>query len=242
MQTKNVALITGANKGLGLEIAKQLGGKGCTVLLGVRSPQRGEDAAAFLRSQGLDAHALTLDVTHPPSARRAHDFIKREYGKLDILVNNAGVMHEPTLRPSEVPVDTLRATFETNFFGVVEVTQALLPLLLLSEAGRIVNVSSSLGSHALHADPKGPYANYLVLGYDASKSALNMFTVELAAELRDTAVKVNSACPGWVKTDMGGAEAPGTVQQGADTPVWLAMLPADGPSGGFFNSRQPVAW
>ena len=192
-----IALITGANKGIGLEIARQLGQLGITVLIGARSPKRGEDAAAALRAAGMDAHALTLDVTHGPSAERAHDFIERQYGKLDILVNNAGVMHDATLKPGEVPVETIREVFETNFFGVVGVTQALLPLLRKSDAGRIVNVSSSLGSHTLQADPVKPMGDYTVLGYDASKSALNMFTIELADELRGTAIKVNSACPGW---------------------------------------------
>ena len=213
-----------------------------TVLIGARSPKRGEEAAATLRGENIDAHTLTLDVTHSPSAQRAHDFIEREYGKLDILVNNAGVMHDATLKPAETPVGTIREVFETNFFGVVDVTQALLPLLRKSAAGRIVNLSSSLGSHTLQADPADSLGGYKVLGYDASKSALNMFTIELAAELRDTPIKVNSACPGWVKTGMGGPNAPGTVEQGADTPVWLATLPADGPTGGFFNSRKPVPW
>ena len=242
MSTKIVALVTGANKGIGFEISRQLGRLGFTVLVGARSPKRGEESAAALRAEGLDAHTLTLDVKHGPSAQRAHDFIEREYGKLDILVNNAGVMHDATLKPAVTPVETIRDVFETNFFGVVEVTQALLPLLRKSDAGRIVNVSSSLGSHTLQSDPAKPLGDYKVLGYDASKSALNMFTVELAAELRDTPIKVNSACPGWVKTDMGGPNAPGTVEQGADTPVWLATLPADGPTGGFFNSRKPVPW
>ncbi len=242
MTTKTIALITGANKGIGFEIARQLGKLGITVLIGARSPKRGEDAAAVLRGEGFDAHTLTLDVKHGPSAQRAHDFIEREYGKLDILVNNAGVMHDATLKPAETPVETIREVFETNFFGVVEVTQALLPLLRKSSAGRIVNVSSSLGSHTLQADPAQPLGDYKVLGYDSSKSALNMFTIELASELSGTPIKVNSACPGWVKTDMGGPSAPGTVEQGADTPVWLATLPADGTTGGFFNSRKPVPW
>lgn len=242
MTTPKIALITGANRGLGFEIARQLGRLGIVVLLGARTPKRGGEAAALLRGEGLDAHGLTVDVTHAPSAKRVHTFIEQEYGRLDILINNAGIMHDATLQPSAVPVDTLRETFETNFFGVVEVTQTLLPLLRLSEAGRIVNVSSSLGSHTLHAEADSPFADFNVLGYDASKSALNMFTIELARELRETAIKVNSACPGWVKTDLGGPNAPGTVEEGADTPVWLATLPPDGPSGGFFNSRQPVPW
>lgn len=242
MTTKKVALITGANKGIGFEIARKLGKQDIIVLIGARSPKLGEDAAAKLRAENIDAHTLTLDVTHSPSAQRAHDFIEREYGRLDILVNNAGVMHDATLQPAETPVETIRDVFETNFFGVVDVTQTLLPLLRKSDAGRIVNMSSSLGSHTLQADPAAPLGGYTVLGYDASKSALNMFTIELAAELRETAIKVNSACPGWVKTDMGGPNAPGTAEDGADTPTWLATLPPDGPTGGFFNSRKPVPW
>jgi len=242
MNSKKIALITGANKGLGFEIARQLGRLGNVLLIGARSPKRGEDAAAALRGAGLEAHALTLDVRHLPSATRAAKFLEREYGRLDILVNNAGIMHQMTLTPAETPVDIIRDVFETNFFGVIEVTQTLLPLLRKSEAGRIVNVSSSLGSHALQADPASPMGAFKVLGYDTSKSALNMFTIELAWELRDTPIKVNSACPGWVKTDMGGPDAPGTVEQGADMPVWLATLGPEGPTGGFFNSRQPVPW
>jgi NAD(P)-dependent dehydrogenase (short-subunit alcohol dehydrogenase family) len=242
MNSKKIALITGANKGLGFEIARQLGLLGFTVLVGARSPKRGEGAAATLRGEGIDAHTLTLDVTHAPSAQRAHDFVEREYGRLDVLVNNAGISHDIALKPAEIPADTMRAVFETNFFGVVEVTQTLLPLLRKSEAARIVNMSSSLGSHALHADFAGPFADWKTLAYDASKCALNMFTIELAWELRETPIKVNSACPGWVKTDMGGPDAPGSVEEGADTPVWLATLPADGPTGGFFNSRKPVPW
>lgn len=242
MSTNKIALITGANRGLGLEIARQLGKLGILVLLGARTPKLGGEAAALLRSEGLDAHGLTLDVTHAPSAQRAQIFLEQEYGRLDILVNNAGIMHETTLLPSNAPVETLREVFETNFFGLIEVTQALLPLLRLSEAGRIVNMSSSLGSHTLHADPASPLGDMSVPGYDASKSALNLYTIELARELHATPIKVNAACPGWVRTDMGGPNAPLSVEQGADTPVWLATLGSDGPTGGFFNSRKPVPW
>ena len=239
---KKIALITGANKGLGLEIARQLGRLGILVLVGARSPKKGEEAAAALRGEGIDAHGLTLDVTHAPSAERARTLIEEQYGRLDILVNNAGVMHDVTLKPSGTPVETVKVTFETNFFGAIEVTQALLPLLCKSEAGRIVNVSSSLGSLTVRSDAANAFVDFHTLGYDASKCALNLFTVELARELRDTPIKVNAACPGWIKTDMGGPNAPGNVEQGADTPVWLATLPPDGPTGGFFNSRKAVPW
>jgi NAD(P)-dependent dehydrogenase (short-subunit alcohol dehydrogenase family) len=243
MSTPNkIALITGANKGLGFEISRQLGKLGITILLGSRSKTRGLAAVEELKAEQIEAHALIIDVTHEPSIDRAVEFIEREYGHLDILINNAGIMEDQSLKPSNAPHDLLRAVFDTNFFGVINVTQAMLPLLQKSEAPRIVNISSSLGSLTLQADPDGPFAETKVLGYDASKTALNAFTIHLAHELRDTPIKVNSACPGWVKTDMGGPNAPGTVESGADTPVWLATLPSDGPTGGFFNSRKPVPW
>lgn len=240
--SKKIALITGANKGLGFEICRQLGKLGITVLLGSRDKKRGLAAADKLKAGGIDAHSIIVDVTHEPSVDRAAGFIGQEYGRLDILVNNAGIMEDKTFKPSTIPRDILHDVFDTNFFGAICAAQALLPWLKKSEAGRIVNVSSSLGSLTLHADPAGPFADSKFLAYDTSKSALNAFTIHLAHELRDTPIKVNSACPGWVKTDMGGPEAPGTVEEGADTPVWLATLPPDGPSGGFFNSRKPVPW
>ncbi len=240
--TKKIALITGANKGLGFEICRQLGKHGMTILVGTRDKKRGSTAVDKLKAEGIDAHSTIFDVTHEPSVDRAAEFIEQEYQRLDILVNNAGIMENPTHKASTTPHDILRDVFETNFFGAVTVTQAMLPLLAKSDAGRIVNVSSSLGSLTMASDPASPYADVKIFDYDASKAALNSFTIHLAAELRDTPIKVNSACPGWIKTDLGGENAPGTVEQGADTPVWLATLPADGPSGGFFNSRQPVPW
>jgi len=230
---KKIALITGGNKGIGFEISRQLGKLGATVLVGSRDRKRGLIAADYLKTEGIDAHSVIIDVTHEPSVDRAADFIDQEYGRLDILVNNAGIMEDKTFKPSTIARDILHDVFETNFFGVITVTQAMLPLLKKSEAGRIVNISSSLGSLTLQADLESPFGEFKFLGYDASKAALNSATIHFAHELRDTPIKVNSACPGWVKTDMGGAEAPGTVESGADTPVWLAMLPADGPSGGF---------
>jgi NAD(P)-dependent dehydrogenase (short-subunit alcohol dehydrogenase family) len=240
--SKKIAFVTGANKGLGFEISRQLGKLGATVLLGTRDKKRGLAAAEKLKIEGIHAHSLIIDVTHEPSIVRAAEFIQQEYGRLDILVNNAGIMEDPSLKPSSVPHDILRDVFDTNFFGAITVSQTLLPLLKKSAAGRIVNISSSLGSLTLQADPGGPFADMKVLGYNSSKTALNAFTVHLAFELRDTPIKVNSGCPGWVKTDIGGPNAPGTVEEGADTPVWLATLPPDGPTGGFFNSRKPVPW
>ncbi len=240
--SKQIALVTGANKGLGLEISRRLGKLGMTILIAARDKKRGFEAAERLKAEGIDAHPMILDVTHEPSISRTAKFIEQEYGRLDVLVNNAGIMPDMSLTASNTPPDILHSVFETNFFGAVTVTQSMLPLLRRSEAGRIVNMSSSLGSLTLAADPAGGMSDFRFLGYNASKAALNSFTIHLAWELRDTAIKVNSACPGWVKTDMGGASAPGTVEEGADTPVWLATLPPDGPTGGFFNSRKPVAW
>jgi NAD(P)-dependent dehydrogenase (short-subunit alcohol dehydrogenase family) len=239
---KRIALITGANKGIGLEICRQLGREGAVILVGARDKKRGQAATAQLKAEGIDAHLLILDVTHQPSITRAASWIQSEYGRLDILVNNAAVAHDTSLKPSEIPLDTIREVFEPNFFGAVAVTQRLLPLLRQSAGGRIVNLSSSLGSLATMADASSFGGEFRVLGYGASKAALNAFTVMLAHELRDTAIKVNSVHPGWIKTDMGGEEAPGTVAQGADTAVWLATLPADGPSGGFFFERKPFPW
>jgi NAD(P)-dependent dehydrogenase (short-subunit alcohol dehydrogenase family) len=239
---KKIALITGANKGIGYEIARQLGKQGYLILVGSRDKKRGQAATDRLKAEGIDAHLQLLDVTHDPSHVRTRDFIENEYGRLDVLVNNAGAAHDKVLKPSEIPIDTVREVFEPNFFGVIAVTQVLLPLLRKSDAGRIVNLSSSLGSLTTLADPTSFDGQFRLLGYGASKAALNMFTVQLAHELRDTPIKVNSVHPGWIKTDMGGPEAPGTVEQGADTAVWLATLPSDGPTGGFFSERQPLAW
>jgi NAD(P)-dependent dehydrogenase (short-subunit alcohol dehydrogenase family) len=242
MTDKTVSLITGANKGIGYEIARRLGALGHCVLVGARDKKRGQTATDQLKAGGADAHLLILDVTHQPSIVRGVDFIEQEYGRLDVLVNNAGIIHDRSLKPSETPLDTIREVFEPNFFGLIAVTQAMLPLLRKSAAGRIVNMSSGLGSLTLQADFSGPFGDFKVLGYDASKTAVNAVTVHFAYELRDTPIKVNSACPGWVKTDMGGPEAPGTAEEGADTPVWLATLPPDGPTGGFFQDRKPLPW
>ena len=240
--TKKVALVTGANKGIGLEISRRLGKLGFAIILGSREAKRGLAAAEQLKSEGIDTRSLVLDVTHVPSITRAVLLLEQDYGHLDVLVNNAGAMHDRSLLPSATPLDTVREIFEPNFFGAISVTQALLPLLRKSEAGRIVNMSSSLGSLGTLSDPVSFDGGWRLLGYGASKTALNAFTVQLAHELRDTPIKVNSAHPGWIKTDMGGEEAPGTVEQGADTPVWLATLPPDGPTGGFFQDRKPIPW
>lgn len=241
---KKVALISGANKGIGFETARQLGQKGITVILGARDLAKGEAAAAQLGQEGIDARAVKLDVVDATDIANVAALIEKDYGKLDILVNNAGVSFEglganTTLTTSE---EVLRKTFDTNFFAVVAVTKALLPLLKKSEAGRIVNVSSILGSLSLHATEGSPIYEAKVFAYNASKSALNAFTIHLAHELKGTSIKVNSAHPGWVKTDMGTDAAPMELVDGAKTEVELATLGPDGPSGGYFHLGDTLPW
>ncbi len=231
-----VALITGANKGLGLEIARQLGQRGLTVVLGARQA-KAEAPAAELRSQGIDAHAVTLDVTNTADITAVADFLETQFGRLDILVNNAGVQLD---RGFDVSPDTLRQTYEANVIGPYAITQAVLPLLRQAPAGRIVNQSSILGS--LTAISQGQGGSWATPGYTSSKAALNMLTVVLAQHLADTNIKVNAAHPGWVKTDLGGADAPLDVTEGAQTAVRLALLPADGPTGGYFHGAEHLPW
>lgn len=239
-----VALITGANKGLGFEMARQLGQQGVTVVLGARDPKAGEAAAATLRAEGIDAHFLKLDVTNPTDHSAAAAFLADKFGGLDILINNAGISAEPlgTGRQGTPSSETLRRTFDTNFFAPVALTQAVLPLLLKSKAGRIVNMSSILGSQTLHADPSSPIYDFKALAYDSSKAALNSFTIHLAYELKDTKIKVNSAHPGWVKTDMGTDAAPMELPEGAKTGVELALLPDEGSTGGYFHLGKALPW
>jgi NAD(P)-dependent dehydrogenase (short-subunit alcohol dehydrogenase family) len=195
-----------------------------------------------LAKDGVEAQAVTLDTSKAADRDAAAKFIEDKFGKLDVLVNNAGVSLDKGAAPSAVGDKVLRDTFETNFFAVVTLTQKLLPLIRKSEAGRIVNLSSILGSLTEHSDPKSVIYQMKPLAYDASKTALNAFTVHLAYELRDTPIKVNAAHPGWVKTDMGGAEAPMNIVDGAKTSVRLATLPVDGPTGGFFHLNKTMAW
>ncbi|GAC1428833.1 MAG: SDR family oxidoreductase [Acidobacteriaceae bacterium] len=239
-----IALITGANKGLGLETARQLGKAGATVILGARDLARGEQAAEALRKDGVQAKAIKLDVVEAGDIKTAAETIGKEYGRLDILINNAGVNYEDLGRNSTLTVSEgdLRKTFETNFFAVVAVTRAMLPLLKKSSAGRIVNLSSILGSLTLHAQPGSPIYEAKGLAYDASKAALNAFTIHLAHELKGTTVKVNSAHPGWVKTDMGTDAAPMELVDGAKTQVQLALIGEDGPNGGFFHMSETLPW
>lgn len=241
---KKIALITGANKGLGFEMARQLGQAGVTVLLTARDPRKGEAAAEKLRGEALDVHFLKLDVTNKADYAAVSAFLEAKFGRLDILINNAGIASEGIGggKVSTTTEDVIRRTFDTNFFAPLALTRVLLPLLKKSDAGRIVNMSSILGSQTLHANPKSPIYDFKSLSYDASKAALNSFTIHLAHELKDMKIKVNSAHPGWVKTDMGTDAAPMEIPEGGKTGVALALLGEDGPTGGFFHLGQTVPW
>jgi NAD(P)-dependent dehydrogenase (short-subunit alcohol dehydrogenase family) len=241
MNDGKIALITGANKGIGLEIARQLGTQGITVLLGVRDENRGREAAEKLQTEHINAHTVQLDVTNQDSIDAAANYIESKFGRLDILVNNAGVAID-NVPPSQLDIEVLRRTYDTNVFGVFAVTKAMLPLLRKSEAGRIVNMSSGLGSLAQNSDPNYEYAQVKLLAYNSSKTALNAMTVQFAHELKDTPIKVNCADPGYVATDINNHRGSRTVQQGATAPVRLATLPDDGPTGGFFDENGVVPW
>lgn len=245
MTEKTIALVTGANKGLGYETCRQLGKIGIYLIMGCRNAARGMSAARRLRDEGLDAEFVRLDVTQPEQIRQVEKHIRKNFGRLDILVNNAGMAHkeEPLFMNSTETVSpkALRRTFDVNFFGLVELTQTLLPLIEKSNAGRIVNVSSILGSLSIQSS-EGEMSMIKPFAYDASKTAVNAFTVHLAAALKDTNIKVNSAHPGWVRTDMGGSDAPLTPEEGAKTAVRLAMLGMDGPTGKFFHRDEEMPW
>jgi len=243
--TGKVAFITGANRGIGFDTAQGLARLGIHVVLGARDRSQGDAAAARIRAEGGSAEAIVFDAAVSASHQAAYEVIAARHGKLDILVNNAGVASEALLggnHTSSVSSEVLHTTFEVNFFGVVATTQALLPLLRKAPAGRIVNLSSILASLTLHAAKDSPIAGVKPFAYDASKTALNAFTVHLADELRGTAIKVNSAHPGWVRTALGGSEAPMAVEGSGATSIALATLPADGPSGGFFHLGEPLPW
>jgi NAD(P)-dependent dehydrogenase (short-subunit alcohol dehydrogenase family) len=233
--TTTIALITGANKGIGRETARRLGAGGITVLVGARDEERGVEAERALRAGGADAAFVRLDVTDPGSVQQAACWVEKEFGRLDILVNNAGIAVRGG-PPSQTDLDAVRASYETNVFGVIAVTNAMLPLLRRSPAGRIVNVSSELGSVTSMTDPASPLSQFPAgLAYPSSKTALNMITVLYARELRDTPIKVNAANPGYTATDLNGHTGFRSVTEAARVSVHLATLPADGPSGTFWG-------
>ena len=241
--TQRISLITGANKGIGLETARQLAQAGHHVIVTARQLDSAQQAVAALKSEGLDAEALELDVASSASIAAAVVDVTQHHGRLDVLVNNAGIMRDaPDKTPSQQTIAAWRETFATNLFGAVEATDAFLPLLRKSDAGRIVNVSSLLGSMATHINPDSPFYHVKIPAYNISKTALNAWTVHLAYELRDTPIKVNAANPGFVKTALHGMDAPMTPSQGAVTSVRLATLPADGPTGSFFHEGAVLPW
>lgn len=234
-----VAVVTGANRGLGFETCRQLAQRAIKVVLTSRSAEQGQTAVMQLRQEGLDVALQTLDVTNMTAAARLADDIRKEFGRLDILVNNAGVFFDPYDPTDPGPasifnadIDTIRQTLEVNTYGALRLAQSLIPLM--NGRGRVVNVSSGMGQLS---DMNG-----CCPAYRLSKTALNAITRILADELKDTGIKINSVCPGWVRTDMGGANAELSVAEGAAGIVWAACLPDDGPSGGFFRHKQPIPW
>jgi len=240
-----IVFISGANRGLGLEIGRQLGKLKMKVLLGARNVKSGQDAAAQLISEGVDAIYVPIDITDHNSITNAATIVKEKFGKLDVLVNNAVFFNREDQSPSKIPVALLHNYINTNFVGHVLVTQAFLPLIKESTAGRIVNMSTSIGSmttmgDSVNTNPK--IAKATPLGYSSSKAALNMFTVLLAKELKGTGIKVNSADPGLTQTDMGGKDATNTIEEGAKPAVWLACLDEQGPTGGFFSHQKVNPW
>jgi NAD(P)-dependent dehydrogenase (short-subunit alcohol dehydrogenase family) len=241
-QSEKVALVTGANKGIGFELARQLGRHGMIVLLGARDAKLGDDAVHKLKSEGLDVSAIQIDLNQLETIRQAAAQIETKYGRLDVLINNAGIADPADGPPSTASIEAVRRIFDTNLFGTIAVTQAMLPLVRRAPAGRIVNVSSGLGSLTLNGDPTWEFAQVKRIGYNSSKAALNMLTVQLAFELRDTKIKVNSANPGFTATDLNGHRGYQTVEEGAMEALRLALLDENGPTGGVFDRFGADPW
>ena len=238
---KKIALVTGANKGIGFEVVCQIAASGCTVLLGARSKTLGEEAAATLKRDGLDVRFLPIDLDDAATIATAAQDIETGLGHLDILVNNAGIATPGDGSPSSVSLDAIERVFRVNFLGSVAVTQAMLPLLRKAASANIVNVSSGLGSLTKSSDPAWTHVAAKFLGYAASKAALNMLTVQLAYELRDTSIKVNSVDPGYTATDLNQHRGVQTIPEGAAEIIRLALL-TDGPTGTFSNAQGIVPW
>jgi NAD(P)-dependent dehydrogenase (short-subunit alcohol dehydrogenase family) len=239
---QRTALVTGANRGIGREIARKLGEAGYLVILGCRDEKKGQSAMEKLSAEGLHVHAERLDVADAVSIQACAARIRDHRGRLDVLVNNAGIQIDGETTLLELDPVILGNSLETNALGPLQLAQACIPLMKENGYGRIVNLASTLGSLADMADPGSPYAGVDAPAYRMSKTLLNAVTVLLAREVRGHNILVNSACPGWVRTDMGGKQAPLSPAEGADTPVWLATLPDRGPNGGFFRERKPVPW
>ena len=231
---RRIALVTGANRGIGLEVCRQLSSRDFTVVMTGRNREKGEAAFAALKSEGLDVAFHRLDVTEEESIRRTAAYVDRDFGRLDVLVNNAGISLDVGIPTLELDALTIRETMETNLIGALRMCQAFVPLMQRGSHGRIVNISSGKG--CFHKMAGGNSA------YRLSKAALNALTVILAKELEGSGILVNAVRPGWVRTHLGGIHAPRSVEEGADTAVWLAMLPDGGPHGMLFRDRQPSEW
>ncbi|MEX2130146.1 MAG: SDR family oxidoreductase [Pseudohongiellaceae bacterium] len=242
MNTQRVALITGANKGIGRQVALELALLGYTVLIGARDRDLGSAVAMQLQAEGLEATFVHIDVTDHATVQAAVQLIRECFGKLDVLINNAGIAIDGNIPPSQLGIDVLKRTFETNVFGAFAVLQAMLPLLRHADAGRVVNVSSGLGSLTFNSDPGYEFARIKLLAYNTSKTTLNALTVQFAHELKDTTVKINSADPGFTSTDLNGHRGTRTVEQAARIIIRLATLPPSGPTGGFFDESGSVPW
>lgn len=242
---EKVAFITGANRGIGFETSKKLAESGIKVILGSRDLNKGEEAVKKLSNFGIDADLVQYDALDEDAPQKVYDHILEKYKKLDILINNAGVLLTGNLfvtNSSTISDKDLKDTFQTNFFSVISLTQKLLPLIKKSNAGRIVNVSTILSSLTLHSAKDSPITPAKEIAYNASKTALNAFTIHLAIELKDTNIKVNSGHPGWVKTELGGPNAPMEVKESYKTSLRLATLDDEGPSGGLFHENDMIPW
>ncbi len=238
MTMTRVALISGANRGIGFEIARQLARKGVAVVIGSRDLDKGRAAAQLIVDEGFTAEAVQLEITDNTSILAAVGTVVQRHGRIDILVNNAAILVDGPggFKSSlfDLQAETARQTFETNLLGPLRLTQAVVPIMQRQRYGRIVNLSSGAGQLS---DMRIGFPAYRM-----SKTALNALTRITAAELAGVDIKVNAVCPGWVRTDMGGAEAERPVEIGAETPVWLAVLPENGPTGGFFRDQRPIPW
>lgn len=242
---EKVAFITGANRGIGFETSKQLAKKNTKVILGSRDLDKGKKAIEKLATEGINADLVQYDAFDLNAPQKVYDYISKEYKKLDILINNAGVLLTGNLfvtNSSSVSDKDIKDTFQTNLFSVISLTQKLLPLIKKSDAGRIVNVSTILSSLTLHSAKDSPISPAKEFAYNASKTALNAFTIHLANELKDTKIKVNSGHPGWVKTELGGPNAPIEVKDSFETSLHLATLDENGPTGGLFHKDETIPW
>ena len=234
MPGQKIAVVTGGNKGIGFGICRALAKQGIRTILTARDVSKGEIAKEQLKKEGLEAVFHPLDVAAQDSIDSLASFLKREFGRLDILINNAAIRKDAGMMGLDVPIEIIREMMETNLYGPLMLCQTMAPLLKKSSAGRIVNVSSGMGSLASMGGGSPAYR--------ITKTALNAMTKVLASEFRGTGVLVNCCHPGWVRTDMGGRGASKSIDEGADTPVWLALLPEDGPTGGYYQDRKSMPW